>query len=94
MTKLIRIRAEDVTPSRDVRPDEAPPAGRSQAAVEGKRACPRHSSLHGPAGPARTTGMARFGTGQARIDVRAVAPDAAAAYQAALAADLRAPAGR
>lgn len=51
----------------------------------------------GSYGPARTTGTARaarFGTGQPRIDVRAVAPDAAAAYPAALAADLRAPAGR
>jgi hypothetical protein len=34
--------------------------------------------------------VASFGTGPARIDVRAVAPDGAAAYQTALAADLRA----
>jgi len=34
--------------------------------------------------------LASFGTGTARIDVRAVAPDGAAAYQTALAADLRA----
>src|SRR5260370_10473484 len=34
--------------------------------------------------------MASFGTGEARIDVRAVAPDGAAAYRKALAADLQA----
>jgi hypothetical protein len=34
--------------------------------------------------------LASFGTGPARIDVRAVAPDGAAAYWAAIAADLRA----
>jgi len=34
--------------------------------------------------------LASFGTGQARIDVRVVAPDGAAAYLAGLAADLRA----
>jgi len=34
--------------------------------------------------------LASFGTGQARIDVRAMAPDGAAAYRGALAADLRA----
>jgi hypothetical protein len=34
--------------------------------------------------------LASFGTGQARIDVRAVAPDGAAAYRTALAADVRA----
>jgi hypothetical protein len=34
--------------------------------------------------------LASFGTGQARIDVRAVAPDGTAAYRTALAADLRA----
>ena len=34
--------------------------------------------------------LASFGTGQARIDVRAMAPDGAAAYRSALAADLRA----
>jgi len=34
--------------------------------------------------------LASFGTGQARIDVRAIAPDGAAAYRGALAADLRA----
>jgi hypothetical protein len=34
--------------------------------------------------------LARFGDGAARIDVRAVAPDGAAAYQAQLAADVRA----
>jgi hypothetical protein len=34
--------------------------------------------------------LASFGTGQARIDIRAVAPDGTAAYQAALAADVRA----
>jgi hypothetical protein len=34
--------------------------------------------------------LARFGGGAARIDVRAVAPDGAAAYWAALAADVRA----
>jgi hypothetical protein len=34
--------------------------------------------------------LASFGTGQVRIDVRAVAPDGAAAYRSALAADLRA----
>ena len=34
--------------------------------------------------------VASFGTGSARIDVRAVAPNGAAAYQTALAADLRA----
>ncbi len=34
--------------------------------------------------------LASFGTGQARIDIRTVAPDGTAAYQAALAADLRA----
>lgn len=34
--------------------------------------------------------LASFGTGQARIDIRAVAPDGAAAYRAALAADLQA----
>jgi hypothetical protein len=34
--------------------------------------------------------LASFGTGQARIDIRAVAPDGAAAYLAAIAADLRA----
>jgi hypothetical protein len=34
--------------------------------------------------------LASFGTGQARIDVRAVAPDGAAAYRSALAADVRA----
>jgi hypothetical protein len=33
--------------------------------------------------------LASFGIGQARIDVRAVAPDGAAAYRGALAADLR-----
>jgi hypothetical protein len=34
--------------------------------------------------------LASFGTGQARIDVRAMAPDGAAAYRGELAADLRA----
>jgi len=34
--------------------------------------------------------LASFGTGQDRIDIRAVPPDGAAAYRAALAADLRA----
>jgi hypothetical protein len=34
--------------------------------------------------------LASFGSGQARIDVRAVAPDGAAAYRVALAADLQA----
>jgi hypothetical protein len=34
--------------------------------------------------------LASFGTGQARIDIRAVAPDGAATYQAAIAADLQA----
>jgi hypothetical protein len=34
--------------------------------------------------------LASFGTGQVRIDVRAMAPDGAAAYRGALAADLRA----
>jgi len=34
--------------------------------------------------------LASFGTGPARIDVRAIAPDGAAAYRAAIAADLRA----
>ena len=34
--------------------------------------------------------LASFGTGQARIDVRAMAPDGAAAYRGALAADLSA----
>jgi len=34
--------------------------------------------------------LASFGTGQGRIDVRAVAPDGAAAYWAAIAADVRA----
>jgi hypothetical protein len=34
--------------------------------------------------------LASFGTGQARIDIRAVAPDGAAAYRAAVAADLQA----
>jgi hypothetical protein len=34
--------------------------------------------------------LASFGTGQTRIDVRAMAPDGAAAYRGALAADLRA----
>jgi hypothetical protein len=34
--------------------------------------------------------LARFGTGPARIDIRAVAPDGAAAYRAAIAADLQA----
>jgi hypothetical protein len=34
--------------------------------------------------------LASFGVGQARVDVRAVAPDGALAYRAALAADLRA----
>jgi hypothetical protein len=34
--------------------------------------------------------LATFGTGQTRIDVRAIAPDGAAAYRSALAADLRA----
>jgi hypothetical protein len=34
--------------------------------------------------------LASFGSGQARIDIRAVAPDGAAAYLAALATDLRA----
>jgi hypothetical protein len=34
--------------------------------------------------------LASFGTGEARIDVRAIAPDGAAAYRTALAADLRA----
>ena len=34
--------------------------------------------------------LASFGTGPARIDIRAVAPDGAAAYQAAIAADLKA----
>jgi hypothetical protein len=34
--------------------------------------------------------LASFGTGQARIDVRVMAPDGAAAYRSALAADLRA----
>jgi len=34
--------------------------------------------------------LASFGTGQARIDVRAMAPDGAGAYRGALAADLRA----
>ncbi len=34
--------------------------------------------------------LASFGTGQARIDVRAMAPDGAAAYRGALAADVRA----
>jgi hypothetical protein len=34
--------------------------------------------------------LASFGTGQARVDVRAVAPDGALAYRVALAADLRA----
>jgi hypothetical protein len=34
--------------------------------------------------------LASFGTGQTRIDVRAMAPDGAGAYRAALAADLRA----
>jgi hypothetical protein len=34
--------------------------------------------------------LAAFGAGSVRIDVRAVAPDGAAAYQAALAADVRA----
>jgi hypothetical protein len=33
--------------------------------------------------------LASFGAGQARIDIRAVAPDGTAAYQVALAADLR-----
>jgi hypothetical protein len=33
--------------------------------------------------------MASFGTGAGRIDIRAIAPDGAAAYQAALAADRR-----
>jgi hypothetical protein len=33
--------------------------------------------------------LASFGTGQVRIDIRAVAPDGSAAYRAALAADLR-----
>jgi hypothetical protein len=34
--------------------------------------------------------LASFGTGQARIDIRAVAPDGAAAYRTAIAGDLRA----
>jgi hypothetical protein len=34
--------------------------------------------------------LASFGSGEARIDIRAVAPDGAAAYQAAMAADLQA----
>jgi hypothetical protein len=34
--------------------------------------------------------LASFGTGQARIDIRAVAPDGAAAYRAAIAADVQA----
>jgi hypothetical protein len=34
--------------------------------------------------------LASFGTGEARIDVRAIAPDGAAAYRTALAADVRA----
>ncbi len=34
--------------------------------------------------------LASFGTGPARIDIRAIAPDGAAAYRAAIAADLRA----
>jgi hypothetical protein len=34
--------------------------------------------------------LARFGTGPARIDIRAIAPDGAAAYLTAIAADLRA----
>jgi hypothetical protein len=34
--------------------------------------------------------LASFGTGQARIDIRAVAPDGATAYRAAVVADLRA----
>jgi hypothetical protein len=34
--------------------------------------------------------LASFGTGQARIDIRAIAPDGAAAYRVAIAADLRA----
>jgi len=34
--------------------------------------------------------LASFGAGQARIDIRAVAPDGAAAYRAAIAADLQA----
>jgi len=34
--------------------------------------------------------LASFGTGEARIDIRAVAPDGAAAYRTAIAADLRA----
>jgi hypothetical protein len=34
--------------------------------------------------------LASFGTGQDRIDIRALAPDGAAAYRAAIAADLRA----
>jgi hypothetical protein len=33
--------------------------------------------------------LASFGTGPARIDIRAIAPDGAAAYRAAIAADLR-----
>jgi hypothetical protein len=34
--------------------------------------------------------LASFGTGQARIDIRAIAPDGAAAYRAAIGADLQA----
>src|ERR1700689_655008 len=34
--------------------------------------------------------LASFGAGQARIDIRAVAPDGAAAYRSAIAADLQA----